>query len=169
MRGVVKQTIRANEVQLSDTKFSVLDILRDQVTEVELIQRHIYHIKEQIHAYNRGELRDLWGIDVLMRKKALLNTLEDRNNREFKYLQTLLDEVDLIQGGDHEVVVYYLMNPDLSVKEVGDELGYTLSATIKTLSRYNNRLSGSDCGRKIRGSKLDELRIALADAQIPLK
>lgn len=169
MRGVVKQQIKAKEIQLSDVNFSVLDILRDQITEIELIERHIYHLKDQLHAYNRGELIVKWGIDVVVEKKELITKLEERKNKEFRYLQTLLDEVELIQGADHGLVVYYLMNPDLSVKEVGEEMGYTLPATIKTLARYNNRLTRSDSGRKIRGSKLDELRIALKDAQIPLK
>lgn len=169
VRGVVKQLIKANEIQLSDVNFSVLDILKDQVTEMEILERHIYNIKEQIQSYNRGELGGVWDTDTLKVKRSFLTNLSERYTNEFKYLHTLLDEVELIKGKDHRVVVYYLLNPYLDLQDIADDLGYELDAIITTLARYNKRLSGSECGRKIRGSKLDELRIALAEAQIPLK
>ena len=164
VRGVVKQLIKANEIQLSDTNFSVLDILRDQVTEMELIKRHIYKINSQLQEYNRGEL-GLWSAETLADKRALLFKLEERYRKEFTYLQTLLDEVDTITGPDHGVLIYYITNPDLTLEEIGRDLGYTGSAVHKSLERYTYAFGGKH-ERNLGKSALQELRTALDELKV---
>lgn len=131
--------------QLADTKVGWLKILRDEVTDYELCERHINKLDIDLQAYYQG--KPDFSVDY-KQKVALKTELKNRQACTLRYLGTLLNEVNTLSSHFNIIIVEYLRNPDLSIRGLAKELDITPQEIMRTLERYNRELDGQSKGER---------------------
>lgn len=146
MKGVENNVNINKTTILADTKFDWLCVLRDQFTEMEILERRVHEINELIGIYYRGELGEADGFsykELLKSKKTIQKLLAKKDD----CTSSIMEEVCNLSSPLNTIVVDYLTDPELSISELAEYHGLTWEETNNILRKCERRLS-----RKIRVS-----------------
>lgn len=131
-----------------------LQVIRDTITELGILERRVHDINDTLMRYYQGELVDIDAVKLKNERESLIKVVELKE----KYINRLLDEASSLSGPEHALIVDYLFDPEMTMTELAEDYGLTYNKVKQTLIKYERQLDTEKKSRSIESGHIRKLR-----------